>query len=547
MWHIKRHVPSLYQAVLVLVSLCAAYMAGGLLGKIQEQRSEYRLTENEPLENAPPELVLATTALGGFRGLIIDYLWMRATELRYQGAHYEIVQLYDWIGKLEPRLPEVWNYTAHEMVYNISITMPTPQERWRWVVKGIEHIRDFGLVYNQRSPKLYLQLATIFWDKLGVNSVDEYRFYYQKRWADQMEELLGDPQNIEELAEVARLSPAWLQTPEIAEFLNAAQAINIDIVKDYFTLGNLAMPQLEQWRNLVATPKQQAIFRKVAAYLKANRLLQQYKLDPVKMLALQAKYGAVDFRLTYTHALYWANEGIEVMRNLPEFEGTVIYANTARILRGSLEQNFEYGQLVSKNENYFICIPNFALLGPLYRLFEEHWKTWGDKDNSGMPSYETFLRQVVWYCHMYNRRKEAAKFYRILGQKFPNNPDYQQDLDTYGVQQVAGRVKYMGRRVEVENYMLGVLLVAFHSLQLGIDQYEGLCNFAKLMHQEYHRRHGGLEGVSPSEQPRQFSEFQHVAGKIFYDSLIKDLGVAGGQKMWERLVTQYPFLEEFGK
>ena len=179
---LKKILPSFTQLICILIIIASIFTSTKIIPVINHKRSKYKLTQNKPLENAPPELVIATTALGGLRAFIIDYLWLRSTQLSNTGNHYEIIQLYDWIGKLEPRIPEVWSFTAWEMAYNISITMPTPKERWRWVYGGIKQLRDFGLFYNQKTLKLYWDLSFMIYDKITMSSANEYNHYYKKYW-----------------------------------------------------------------------------------------------------------------------------------------------------------------------------------------------------------------------------------------------------------------------------------------------------------------------------------------------------------------------------
>src|SRR6185437_8054050 len=75
---------------------------------LNHEREVMGLTRIAPLENAPPVLAFTTKALGGFRGLISNALWIRASELQEDGKYFEMVQLADWITKLEPNLPSVW-------------------------------------------------------------------------------------------------------------------------------------------------------------------------------------------------------------------------------------------------------------------------------------------------------------------------------------------------------------------------------------------------------------------------------------------------------
>src|SRR5664280_3902499 len=101
-----------YKAMLVVIA--AALLAG--LSRVQDQMNRDRellgLTRVQPLENAPPVLAFTTIALGGFRGLISNMLWIRAAELQDEDKFFEMVQLADWITKLEPHYIQVWIFEA---------------------------------------------------------------------------------------------------------------------------------------------------------------------------------------------------------------------------------------------------------------------------------------------------------------------------------------------------------------------------------------------------------------------------------------------------
>ena len=43
-------------------------------GKMNAIRYTEKLTDTDPLENAPPAVAFTSVALGGFRGLVADYL-----------------------------------------------------------------------------------------------------------------------------------------------------------------------------------------------------------------------------------------------------------------------------------------------------------------------------------------------------------------------------------------------------------------------------------------------------------------------------------------
>ena len=79
---------------------------------MNRDRDRLGLTHAQALENAPPVLAFTTVALGGFRGLISNLLWIRANDLQEEDKFFEMMQLADWITKLEPHFPQVWVFQA---------------------------------------------------------------------------------------------------------------------------------------------------------------------------------------------------------------------------------------------------------------------------------------------------------------------------------------------------------------------------------------------------------------------------------------------------
>src|SRR6185436_15001912 len=157
------------------------------------------LTRVAPLENAPPMLAFTTVALGGFRGLIANALWIRANELQNDGKYFEMVQLADWITKLEPTFVQVWVVQAWNMAYNISVKFPDAADRWRWVQRGIELLRDEALRYNPKEALIYRELAWFFQHKMG-QTMDDAHGVYKQAWATNMASVLvGGRPNYDEL------------------------------------------------------------------------------------------------------------------------------------------------------------------------------------------------------------------------------------------------------------------------------------------------------------------------------------------------------------
>ena len=204
---------------LVLVAGLCFWQAGRMQRPLVQMRRDFHLSTGEPLENTPPLVAFTTVALGGFRGIIADMLWLRASSLQQDGKYFELVQLADWITKLEPRMKQVWAFHAWNMAYNVSVLFNNPADRWRWVRQGIILLRDEGLRYNPGEPNLYRELGWIYQHKMSGNS-DQMNVYYKRWWADEMGRLFDGPQpdyqhltasQIHLLKDVYKLDPASMQ------------------------------------------------------------------------------------------------------------------------------------------------------------------------------------------------------------------------------------------------------------------------------------------------------------------------------------------------
>ena len=150
-------------AIVALVAACGAQSRA-----LRETRRT-RLAHHGASYSAdvPPAVTFVTVTLGGFRGMIADLLWLRASRLQEERRYVELVQLSGRITKLEPHMPEVWSFHAWNMAYNISVMMARPEDRWRWVLNGIELLRDEGVPLNPRSAMIHRELGWIFQHKLG--------------------------------------------------------------------------------------------------------------------------------------------------------------------------------------------------------------------------------------------------------------------------------------------------------------------------------------------------------------------------------------------
>ena len=130
----------------------------------------------------------ALAAFGGIRSIVAEVVWFRADRLQDEGRYVELAQLASTLSYLEPHTPEVWSYAAWNLAYNISVMMPTHEDRWRWVNAAIVLLRDKGLVLNPTESELYRELAWLFELKLGTD-LDAAAPVYRAKWREIVEDV----------------------------------------------------------------------------------------------------------------------------------------------------------------------------------------------------------------------------------------------------------------------------------------------------------------------------------------------------------------------
>jgi len=361
--------------ILLLVAAAALLTVNGfLLPVLNRTRGELGITRIEPLRNAPPVLALTTQVLGGFRGIIANALWIRASQLQEQDKYFEMVQLADWITKLEPHIAQVWAVQAWNMAFNISVKFPDHNDRWRWVQRGIELLRDEGLRYNPQHPMLYAELAWMYQFKMGQN-MDDAHFTYKFAWAAEMMTVFnGERPNFEKL-----IDP---QTPD------------------------------EQRR--------------------AHLLREKYKLNPEKMRALDQTYGPLDWRLPEAHAVYWASVGMDNTKK----EDDVRRLRSA--VYQSMLISYQRGRLVLASNAPPRLSPNLAIVPKVDKAYQDQIADAAVRapvlTNNMYKAYRNFLRDVPYQFFIINRIREGQEWLRYLRQKFPDAVSANVTLAEYAVE-----------------------------------------------------------------------------------------------------------------
>jgi hypothetical protein len=356
--------------------------------------------------NAPPVLAFTTVALGGFRGIIANILWIRANELQNDGKYFEMVQLADWITKLQPTFTQVWVVQAWNMAYNISVKFSAPADRWRWVQRGIELLRDEGIRYNPTASLMYRELGWFFQHKMGQNMDDAHKFY-KASWAKEMTALFGGPR-----------------------------------------------PNFQELRQPTTSEAEQ----------RARLLREKYRMDPVIMEEVDKLYGPLEWRLPEAHAIYWASVGLKNCHDndLITIRRVVYQCMLISVLRGRI--------LFFESDGTPVTAPNLdrvALASETYlRLSAEDT----EQPNAIKFAHRNFLREMVYHFYTHGREAEAEKWFTTLKERYPDavlpgNPT----LEEFAIRRFTENVETLSSdRVMV--ILTGLISQHFISLALDEDK-----------------------------------------------------------------------------
>jgi hypothetical protein len=135
---------------------------------------------------APPPAVeaaglpAAAVACGGLNGLVVDYLWLHASQQQDEGRYFELVQTTEWIAALQPRLGGLYDFQAFNLASNLADSFSEPADRWRWVEHGLLLLSDTGRRRDPGDPLVYQALAALLLDRLAQPREDVGEYYRQQ-------------------------------------------------------------------------------------------------------------------------------------------------------------------------------------------------------------------------------------------------------------------------------------------------------------------------------------------------------------------------------
>ncbi|MBI3828381.1 MAG: hypothetical protein HY291_02625 [Planctomycetes bacterium] len=448
---------------------CAAafvFAASLLMPSINRQRDDLDLTVNpDVLKNMPPDIVLTQTALGSFRGLAVDYLWIRLQDLKDQGKYYEAMDLSRWISRLQPRFASVWEFHAWNMAYNISEATRTREEKWRWVEEGIRLLRDEGIPLNPAAPKLYQELAWIYFHRIGKYSAFA-QDYFKLRHAMEWHQLLGEmpkgsaPAAVAWMKEIAdapeSLDELLAQQPGMAAQIATLKALDIGLDGGLLRVvseldagaeltdaaGNLvgeregfkltaSGTKLLEWHRDPALAGARAA---LLAFVRAKILREKYKMDPAFMLEMMRTYWPIDWRHPAAHSAYWGLLGARRCQDRPNADLFELMADDRLVVMSMKDLAFGGSIGFDPLTNYFNQLPEPLLLGAYEKAYleaEGRLEKGGKYAGALGENYRGFLLEAVSLAYFYGSEELARQFYEKLRKQSGDRYDYSQPLDIF--------------------------------------------------------------------------------------------------------------------
>ncbi|MHC5182734.1 MAG: hypothetical protein ACYSPI_00415 [Planctomycetota bacterium] len=419
------------------------------MASIHQAREDMGLVANASLENAPPSLAFATVAMGAFRGVIVDILWMRADTLKQEGKFFDAKQLAEWITTLQPRFAAVWDFHAWNMAYNLSVAIPNtqPEERWRWVQNGYELLRDRAIELNPKSISLYRSLAWIFQHKIGGVTDDAHR-YYKRELALSMRGLLGeDPSNSyfqSLLAQPESIEDILVdkKTALFVEELQQADETFSDknkLVASYLTLRKTPGRFKKEAFDVVDRYRGTETLEQFDLFAKAWQLRHVWKFDIDFMAELNQTYGPVriddpndrlplNWEHPGTHSMYWATMGLKKAGRPEEYR--VNEKNTERAVFHSLQMLYRNGKVVLYDvpgqKPTIYSIPDLRM----FKSCDDYWKMIIEKYESfegGNPKavkggHKNFLENAVMLFYQAGHERYAQQIYQRLRKEHLYDP-----------------------------------------------------------------------------------------------------------------------------
>ena len=201
----------------------------------------------------------------------------------------------------------------------------------------------------------------------------------------------------------------------------------------------------------------------IDAFMRDKWAWDVYRLDVRKLAQLNKEYGALDWRIAETHAIYWARIGLE--KN-PD------HIQCVRMVSQALKDVVDRGKLLYFNSETHQSIDwtyNIDMVDKVSELLEENIESLDERRRSTFETgYQNFLIDAVVSMYVYNRKKKAMDYYKKLRERSPGNPKYKLSLAAFVTPEVNEDLSSMNED-QARSILDSFLVRAFQRVLYGED------------------------------------------------------------------------------
>jgi hypothetical protein len=547
-----------------------------------------RLVYSEKAETGDPPQVALGIAMGAFRGMFVNWLWIRANDLKEEGKYFEAVDLAKTITRLQPRFPKVWQFHAWNLAYNISVATQTPEERWNWVQAGIRLLRNEGIPANPSSIDLHRELAWIHLHKIQGYMDDAHR-HYKRELAREWSVVMGSPPkiNFEDMYQgnivKQQYIDRWLKpiaaAPDTLDELYAKDPAARELV-DRLTQAGLKFDRrflykVETIESVLSAQSATGITANLSSdpvvalmlenrfanagkmfinHLRKRLLVDEYHMEPERMIRYTEKYGPLDWRHPAAHSVYWSARGAEeaLLKVNAENKKDSDVLNTDRLTIQSVQELFRTGLITFDvlNPEFYLALPNTDYIDTYRNVLKElEARSAFDKKDRVYrfywAGYENFMRDAIRYLWRRGDRDAARKYQQLLytdPDLNVNNPWLYQELSKPTEIFVADEIIKDNRETNPTvalQEITGALWSAYINGLLRGDgrAFDGEYDYARLFHAKFQESQAFQTWVSGPEGRMGFPPFEQYAGMVLAQ-LISHVSAPQGPMIYRRAPPQ---------
>jgi hypothetical protein len=596
------------QLIAAVVMVCCLVASAFMAPSVAASAGRNRLVYGDTVEEGDPPEVALGIAMGAFRGLFVNILWIRANDRKQEGRYYDAVDLAKTITRLQPRFPRVWAFHAWNLAYNISVATNTPEERWNWVSQGIRLLRDEGIPKNPNDLLVHKELGWIFLHKVQ-GFMDDANGYYKRQHARDWTIVLGPPprrdadhiptearqkQLVEWLTNVMNaketLADVIAGDPRAQELVDRLRdEAGIDLTLPFFKddgsgPGEQLLTLIEEQRSLgrvlettglrAGRPDRNAkavelinnmelrpAFRLLALHVRKRVLVDKYHMEPDRMIRYTEAYGPLDWRHPASHALYWAQRGIEnaLSRATAENKRDFDFLNTDRLVVQAVQELFRTGDLYFDilNPQFYMTMPSVDyipvygdILEVLSKREAEEWESKGVMTSKTRPyqlysaGYENFLKDAVRYLYRRGDLNAAQTYfdklitYAKLNTNDPFRPEkFNMPLKEWVVKEISEEERFAVPNVALQEVVGSLQGAYLNGLLMGnMKLFRDCYTYAAEVHAVFVKRQVFNVAANAEDAARMeifARDFPRVAGQVLA-VLIGNAGLPDGPAMYQR-------------